>query len=54
MSYSAFTLCKAKEELNLNFIEGVRFLLDLDVITPSVNLTEFLQESIPLAIAMGS
>ena len=29
MSYSAFTLRKAKEELNLNFIEGVKFLPDL-------------------------
>jgi len=54
MPYSTFTLRKAKEELNLYFIEGVRFLPDLDVITPSANLTEFLQESIPLAIAMGS
>ena len=54
MSYSAFTLRKAKEELNLNFIEGVKFLPDLDIITPSDSLIEFLQESIPLAIAMGS
>jgi hypothetical protein len=56
MSYRAFTLRKAKEELNLNFVEGVRFLPDFtrQVITPSPYLTEFLQESIPLAIAMGS
>jgi hypothetical protein len=38
MSYSAFTLRKAKEELNLNFVEGVRFLPNLDLITPSTNL----------------
>ena len=49
-----FTLRKAKEELNLNFVEGVKFIPNLDVITPSANLTEFLHESIPLAIAMGS
>ncbi|MEI6327854.1 MAG: hypothetical protein WCP16_01390 [Pseudanabaena sp. ELA645] len=58
MSYSSFTLRKAKEELNLNFVEGVKFLPDLNhihpIITPSHNLTEFLLESIPLAIAMGS
>ena len=56
MSYRAFTLRKAKEELNLNFVEGVRFLPDFNnqVITPSPYLIEFLQESIPLAIAMGS
>lgn len=54
MSYSAFTLRKAKEELNLNFVEGVKFIPNLNVITPSANSTEFLHESIPLAIAMGS
>jgi hypothetical protein len=58
MSYSSFTLRRAKEELNLNFVEGVRFLPDLNlihpIITASHNLTEFLLESIPLAIAMGS
>ena len=37
-------------------MEGVRFLPDFNhqVITPSPYLIEFLQESIPLAIAMGS
>jgi hypothetical protein len=58
MAYSSFTLRRAKEELNLNFVEGVRFLPDLNlvhpIITASHNLTEFLMESIPLAIAMGS
>ena len=58
MPYSSFTLRRAKEELNLNFVEGVRFLPDLNlvhpIITASHNLTEFLLESIPLAIAMGS
>ncbi len=58
MAYSSFTLRMAKEKLNLNFVEGVRFLPDFsanyNTIKPSVYLTEFLQESIPLAIAMGS
>jgi hypothetical protein len=54
MPYSAFTLRKAKEELGLTFIEGVQFLPKLELTEPSPALAEFLQESIPLAIAMGS
>jgi len=41
MPYNAFALGKAKEKLNLNFVEGVKILPDLDVITP-VSYTAFL------------
>lgn len=54
MAYSSFTLRKAKEDLQLQFREGVRFLPHLTPTEPSPYLTQFLQESIPLALAMGS
>lgn len=54
MAYSDFTLRKAKEELNLTFLEGVRFLPETEPIALSPYLAEFLAESIPLAIATGS
>jgi len=54
MSYSDFTLRKAKADLGLTFVEGVPFLPTILPIAPSTFLAEFLDESIPLAIAMGS
>ena len=54
MSYSDFSLRKAKENLGLTFVEGERFLPELQPIAPGAYLAEFLQESIPLAISMGS
>lgn len=55
MAYSDFTLRRVKEEFELVLVEGVRFLPEI----PSVELTtpylrDILQESVPLAIAMGS
>ncbi|MEW6498519.1 MAG: hypothetical protein AB1589_39375 [Cyanobacteriota bacterium] len=54
MAYTDFTLRRAKQDLKLTFIEGRRFLPETTAIAPSSYLTEFLQESLPLAIAMGS
>jgi hypothetical protein len=54
MAYSDFTLRKAKEDLKLNLVEGGRFLPAIDPIIPNPYLAEFLQESLPLAVAMGS
>lgn len=54
MAYTDFTLRRAKQDLKLTFIEGGRFLPETTAITPSSYLTEFLEESLPLAIAMGS
>ncbi|MGV0025469.1 hypothetical protein [Phormidesmis priestleyi] len=54
MAYSDFTLRKAKEELNLTLVEGGRFLPQIEPIAPSPYLLEFMQESLPLAIATGS
>ncbi|KYC35852.1 hypothetical protein WA1_05650 [Scytonema hofmannii PCC 7110] len=54
MAYSEFSLRRAKEEFNLTFKEGSRFLPETEPIATSPYLTEFLAESIPLAIATGS
>lgn len=54
MPYSDFTLRKVKDVLSLNLVEGSRFLPSTDEIEPSPYLTDFLQETIPLAIATGS
>ena len=54
MPYSDFSLRKAKEDLNLNLVEVGRFLPPVDPIAPTGYLAEFLQETIPLAIATGS
>ncbi|MFP4100776.1 hypothetical protein [Coleofasciculus sp.] len=52
MAYSNFTLRKAKEELNLTFLEEGRFLPKTEPITLSPYLAKFLAQSIPLAIAL--
>jgi len=54
MSYSEFTLKKVKQAFGLNTIEGIRFIPEIRPLTPSVTLTSFLEESLPLAIATGS
>jgi hypothetical protein len=54
MSYSEFTLKKVKQAFELNTIEGIRFIPEITPLIPSVTLTSFLEESLPLAIATGS
>jgi hypothetical protein len=55
MSYKNFTtIGKVKEAFGLTTVEGVCFLPNIDVITPSATLTAFLEESLPLAVATGS
>ncbi len=55
MSYSQFkTLSSVQEAFALETEEGVRFLPNLDPISPSETLTAFLSDSLPLAIATGS
>ena len=48
------TIGKVKEAFGLNTIEGDRFLSEIEPITPSTMLIEFLRESVPLASATGS
>jgi len=55
MSYSEFTTVgKVKQAFGLTTVEGVRFLPEIEPITPSATLTDFLAESLPLAVATGS
>ncbi|WP_392534307.1 hypothetical protein [Nostoc sp. C117] len=54
MAYSDFSIRKAKENFNLTLVEGGSFFPKIEPLAPSPYLVEFLQESIPLAIAMGS
>ena len=54
MSYRDFSISKVKQNFNLTLVEGKSFLPEIEPISPSPYLVEFLEESIPLAIAIGS
>ena len=54
MSYSDFTLKKVKQTFGINTVENKKFLLEIQPIAASATLTDFLAESLPLAIATGS
>ncbi|AUT03797.1 hypothetical protein CLI64_27265 [Nostoc sp. CENA543] len=54
MAYSDFTIRKVKQAFGLSTIEGEKFLPQITPITPSSTLSDFLAESLPLAIATGS
>ncbi len=55
MAYSDFTLKSVKEKFGLTLVEGGRFLPPIPPATlTSLYLSDVLQESLPLAIAMGS
>ncbi|MDF5728020.1 MAG: hypothetical protein PUP92_08260 [Rhizonema sp. PD38] len=54
MGYSDFTIRKAKQSFNLTLVEGGSFFPTIEPVATSPYLVEFLQESLPLAIAMGS
>jgi hypothetical protein len=54
MSYSDFTLRKIKQEFNLNIIEKPTFLPPSEAITPSPFLAAFLEQNLPLALAVNT
>jgi hypothetical protein len=55
MAYSDFSLRKVKEQFELTLVEGVCFLPEITPLMPSTPyLQDVLQESLPLAISMGS
>lgn len=55
MPYSQFTtITKVKEAFNLSTRERVRFLPEIAPITPSNTLQDYLEETLPLAVATGS
>jgi hypothetical protein len=55
MAYSDFSLRTVKEQFELTLVEGVCFLPEITPLMPSTPyLQDVLQESLPLAISMGS
>ena len=55
MYYREFnTIGKVKQAFGLTTVEGVRFLPEINPVIPSATLTNFLEESLPLAVATGS
>jgi len=55
MSYSEFTsIIKVKQAFGLTTVEGPRFLPQITPIPPSATLTDFLANSLPVAVATGS
>jgi hypothetical protein len=55
MSYSEFTsIIKVKQAFGLTTVEGSRFLPQITPIAPSATLTDFLANSLPVAVATGS
>lgn len=54
MSYRDFTIAKVKQKFNLTLVEGKSFLPEVKPVSPNPYLLEYLKDSIPLAIAMGS
>ena len=55
MSYSEFTsIIKVKQVFGLTTVEGPRFLPQITPINPSATLTDFLANSLPVAVATGS
>lgn len=55
MPYSEFTtITKAEEAFGLTTVEGRRFIPDIELIKPSQQLVDYLEEVLPIAIATGS
>jgi len=55
MSYSEFTsIIEVKQAFGLTTVEGPRFLPQITPINPSATLTDFLANSLPVAVATGS
>ncbi len=55
MPYSQFTtITKVKEAFGINTVEGSKFFPDVEPITPSNILLEYLAESVPLAVAAST
>jgi hypothetical protein len=55
MSYREFTLRQVKSDFGLTLIEGQRFLPEITSVSPTnPYLKDFLTETLPLAISMGS
>ncbi len=54
MPYKDFDISKVKDKFELTLVEDECFLPEVEPVSTSSYIAEYLQESIPLAIAMGS
>ena len=55
MLYSQFTtITKVKEAFGITTVEGSRFFPDVEPVTPSNTLLDYLAESVPLAVAAST
>lgn len=54
MAYSDFTVRKVKQTFGITTIEGGSFFPEIKPIAPGNILTEFLEETLPLAVALQS
>ncbi len=54
MAYSDFTVRKVKQTFGITTIEGGSFFPEIEPIAPGAMLTEFLKETLPLAVALQS
>jgi hypothetical protein len=54
VAYSDFTVRKVKQTFGITTIEGGSFFPEIKPIAPGAMLTEFLEETLPLAVALQS
>lgn len=54
MAYSDFTLRRAKQDFNLTIVEQPTFLSEIEPISPSPALANFLNKYLPLALALNT
>ncbi len=54
MPYRDFDISKVKDKFDLTLVGDENFIPEVEAVSPSPYIAEFLKESIPLAIAMGS
>jgi hypothetical protein len=54
MAYSDFTVGKVKQAFGIQTIEGLPFFPKISPVPPSSTLVEFLEETLPLAVALPS
>ncbi len=54
MPYKDFTISEVTQKFDLTLVGDEKFLPEIKPVTPNPYIAEYLEESIPLAIAMGS
>ncbi|MEL6459342.1 MAG: hypothetical protein AAFQ91_13945 [Cyanobacteria bacterium J06621_15] len=54
MPYKDFTISEVTQKFDLTLVGDEKFLPETEPVSPSPYIAEYLEESIPLAIAMGS